>query len=202
MKKKLLILFFMSFMFSIFLIGCGKEVKNTEDGIDYLKNLDSYSSDISIKIENDKQVVSYNGKQAYSKKYGQRLDLEKNRILIYKDNKIYVKDIHNGLKYDTDKDFDSVFKQSFISEYINLIYTNEKIKTFYKNIDNSEFQVIELDIPGNNKSIDKAELYINAKDFTPKYLYIYNNKNVKKVTVEYSSFVANGELAKELFNIE
>ncbi|MBC2579563.1 hypothetical protein HGI79_04440 [Clostridium sp. DJ247] len=155
-----------------------------------------------MKIENDKQVVNYNGKQAYSKKYGQRLDLEKNRILIYKENKIYVKDIHNGFNYDTDKDFDSVFKQSFIGEYINLIYTNEKIKTFYKNIDNNEFQVIELDIPGNNKNIDKAELYINATGFTPKYLYIYDNKNRKKITVEYSNFAANTELDKELFNVE
>ena len=201
MKKGSLILYIMSFVFLIFLVGCGKNVKNTEETIDYLKNLDSYSCDINMKIQNDKQTINYSGKQFYDKKYGYRFELEKNRVLVYKENKIFVKDLQNGLSYDTDKDFDSVYKLSFIGEYIGLIYTNEKVESSFKNINNEEYQIIHLDIPGNNKNISKADLYVTLRDSFPKYLIIYDNKGREKINVEYSNFKSNPELQKELFDI-
>jgi outer membrane lipoprotein-sorting protein len=202
MKKKLLIVLIVSFVFLIFFVSCGNKEKNTESGINYLKNLDSYSCNISMKIQNDKQTISYDGKQAYDKKYGCRLELGQDRVLIYSGNKIYVKDLQNGFKYDTDKDFDSVFKLSFIVEYIGLIYTNEEVKTFFKSIDNKEFQVIHLDIPGNNKNISNADLYISATDNVPQYLLIYDSKGKIRITVNYNNFIANPELSQELFNVQ
>jgi hypothetical protein len=202
MKRKLLILSIMSLVIFIFLSGCNKNVKDTEKAIDYLKNLDSYSCDINMKIQNDKQVINYSGKQFYDKKYGYRFELDKNRILIYKENKIFVKDLQNGLSYDTDKDFDSVFKLCFIGEYIGLIYTNEKIENSFKSINNEEYQIIHLDIPGNNKNISRADLYVSLRDNFPKYLIIYDNKDREKINVEYSNFKSNPELQKELFDVK
>lgn len=191
----------MSFSFLLFFSGCIKENKNTEKAIDSLKNLDSYTCDITMKIQNDKQTISYNGKQFYDKKYGYRFELEKSRIFIYKDNKIFVKDLQNGLNYNTDREFDSLFKLSFIGEYIGLIYTNETIKNSFKKVNNEEYQVIQLDIPGNNKNINKSQLYINLKDYLPKYLIILDSKGKEKISVEYTNFKANTELQKELFNV-
>lgn len=200
MKRKLLILSIMSFIFLILLSGCNKNTKDTEKAIDYLKDLDSYSCDINMKIQNDKQVINYSGKNFYDKKYGYRFELDKNRVLIYKEDKIFVKDLQNGLAYDTDKDFDSVFKLCFIGEYIGLIYTNEKIENSFKNVNGEEYQIIHLDIPGNNKNISRADLYVNLRDNFPKYLIVYDNKNKEKINVEYSNFKFNPELQKELFD--
>jgi outer membrane lipoprotein-sorting protein len=58
MKKKLLIVLIVSFVFLIFFVSCGNKEKNTESGIYYLKNLDSYSCNISMKIQNDTQTIS------------------------------------------------------------------------------------------------------------------------------------------------
>jgi hypothetical protein len=193
----------MSFTILILLLsGCNKNTRDTEKAIDYLKSLDSYSCDINMKIQNDKQVISYGGKHFYDKKYGYRFELDKNRILIYKENKIFVKDLQNGLSYDTDKDFDSVFKLCFIGEYIGLIYTNEKVESSFKNINNEEYQIIHLDIPGNNKNISKADLYVNLRDNFPKYLIVYDSKDREKINVEYSNFKFNPELQKELFDVK
>lgn len=203
MKKKLIIIIsIMSFVFFVFLSGCNKNVRDTEKAIDYLKNLDSYSCDINMKIQNDKQVINYSGKQFYDKKYGYRFELDKSRVLIYKENKIFVKDLQNGLSYDTDKDFDSVFKLCFIGEYIGLIYTNEKIENSFKNINNEEYQIIHLDIPGNNKNISRSDLYVSLRDNFPKYLIVYDNKDREKINVEYSNFKSNPELQKELFDVK
>lgn len=202
MKRKLLILSIMSFVLLILISGCNKNAKDTEKVIDYLKNLDSYSCDINMKIQNDKQVINYSGKHFFDKKYGYRFELDENRILIYKEDKIFVKDLQNGLSYDTDKDFDSVFKLCFIGEYIGLIYTNEKVENSFKNINNEEYQIIHLDIPGNNKNISRADLYVNLRDNFPKYLIVYDNKDREKINVEYSNFKFNPELQEELFDVK
>jgi len=202
MKRKLLILSIMSFVLLILISGCNKNAKDTEKVIDYLKNLDSYSCDINMKIQNDKQVINYSGKHFFDKKYGYRFELDENRILIYKEDKIFVKDLQNGLSYDTDKDFDSVFKLCFIGEYIGLIYTNEKVENSFKNINNEEYQIIHLDIPGNNKNISRADLYVNLRDNFPKYLIVYDSKDREKINVEYSNFKFNPELQEELFDVK
>ncbi|KZL93268.1 germination lipoprotein GerS-related protein [Clostridium magnum] len=202
MKRNLLILSIMSFVLLILISGCNKNAKDTEKVIDYLKNLDSYSCDINMKIQNDKQVINYTGKHFFDKKYGYRFELDENRILIYKEDKIFVKDLQNGLSYDTDKDFDSVFKLCFIGEYIGLIYTNEKVENSFKNINNEEYQIIHLDIPGNNKNISRADLYVNLRDNFPKYLIVYDSKDREKINVEYSNFKFNPELQEELFDVK
>ncbi len=201
MGKKLLLIFILITASIVIIIGCGKKNDYTEKAIDYLKNLDSYSCDINMKIENDKQTINYTGKQFYDKRYGYRFELDKSRILVYKDDKISVKDLQSGLKYDTDKDFDSLFKLSFIGEYVKLLYTNEVIKSSLKKVGNEEFQVIQLDIPGNNKNISKSELYVNKIESFPKYLFIYDSKGKKKIEIEYTNFKANEEIQKDLFDI-
>lgn len=202
MKKRLLIISsIVFFIFLTFFVGCTKDVKDTEKAIDYLKNLDTYSCDMTMKIQNDKQVITYTGKQFYDKIYGYRFELEKNRVLIYKENSISIKDLQNGLSYSTDKDFDSLFKLSFIGEYIGLIYTNETLNSSFKNINNEEYQIIHIDIPGNNKNISNSDLYINLKDNSPKYLKIYDSKGKEKINIEYTNFQSNPELKKELFDV-
>lgn len=201
MRKKLLLIFILAVAFVAITIGCGKKNDHTEKAIDYLKSLDSYSCDINMKIENDKQTINYTGKQFYDKRYGYRFELDKSRVLIYKDNKIFVKDLQNGLKYDTDKEFDSLFKLSFIGEYVQLIYTNEVVKSSFKKVGNEEYQVIQLDIPGNNKNISLSELYLDKSKSFPKYLFIYDSKGRKKIEVEYNNFKFDEDIQKELFDI-
>lgn len=202
MCKKLLIIFIMCFAIVCVFVSCDKRVKNTEDVINYLKDLNSYSCNVKIQIKNDKQNIEYNGRQFYSKEYGNRFELGKDRIMIYKKNKIFVQDLKNGSIYNTDEDFDSLFKLCFIDEYVYLIYTNEKVDNLFKNIYNEEYQVIGLDIPGNNKNICKAQLYMNSETCTPQYLIIYDWRGEKRVKVEYSNFKQNIKLQKNLFSID
>ena len=167
----------------------------------YLKNLSSYSCNVNILIKNDKQQINYNGKQFYDSRYGERFDLDNNRIIVYKESKIYVKDIKRGNSYNIDKNFQSLFKFSFIKEYISLLYTNEKIENSFKKVGNEEYQVINLDIPGNNKNMYKAQLYVNIKDNVPAYVIIYDSKYKKRIEIKYTDFKANVELKEDMFKI-
>lgn len=200
MRKKL-ILGIMSFALIIFFSSCNKNTKNTEDIIYYLKDLNSYSCNVNIFIKNSKEEIKYSGKQFYHVKYGNRLDLGKDEIIFYEQNKIVTKRIGSGSIYNYNKNFDSLFKFCFINQYISFIYTNEKIENSFQNINNQQYQVIHLDIPGNNKNINKAELYVSTKYSIPTYLIIYDSDGNERVKVQYTEFKANPELGEDVFHI-
>lgn len=200
MRKKL-ILGIMSFALVIVFSSCNKNIQNTEDLIYYLKDLNSYSCSVNISMKNTKQEINYSGKQFYHAKYGDRFDLGKDRIILYRQNKIVSKDIKSGNVYNGDKNFDSLFKFCFIDQYISLIYTNEKVESSFKNIDNQQYQIIYLDIPGNNKNMSKAQLYVNLKHNIPTYLIIYDSMGKERIKVYYTNFKANPELGEDVFRI-
>ncbi|MEY7999194.1 germination lipoprotein GerS-related protein [Clostridium sp. Mt-5] len=201
MRKKLLILIGISFVLLIIFLFQGRDIQDTEKIIYYLKDLDSYSCNVNIRIENDKQQINYSGKQYYDSRYGDRFDLGKDRIIVYKGNKIFIKDVNNGEKYSMDKNFNSLFKFCFIEEYISLLYTNEKIDNSFKKINNEQYQIVHLDIPGNNKNISKAELYVNLKHNIPTYLKICDSNGKNRIDVEYTDFKADPELKEDMFKV-
>jgi len=200
MKKPFIVFILFALLASILYATVYVRNKNDPDrALDYLKNLDSYSAEVHINITNDKQNIEYDTKQLYSKKYGYRLSVGDDRVMIYKEDIIQVKDLKNGLQYSTDRDFDSVFKLSFLGEYIGLIYTNEKIDYCLKECEGEKFQVIKIILPGMNRNIRYAELYTNIKTCEPKYIIIYNDQEKEKMRITYDKFLPNIKIDKELF---
>ena len=193
MKKKLLLFLILTIILSSALLAsCNKKPKNTNDILTYLKNMESYTTELNIDVKNDKQTINYKAKQTYLRGGGYKLELNKNRVFIFKtDDKIYVSDNNNKIKYVQSKSFDEVFKLSFIGEYIGLLYTNEEIKYKMETINGIEYSVINLFIPGSNKNINNALLYINTKSMIPERLVIYDVKGKEKINITYTNFLAN-----------
>jgi len=193
MKKKLLLTLSLLLFFSfILLTSCNKKPKNINDILTFLKNMESYTTEMNMDIKNDKQTINYVAKQTYMRGGGYKLELNNNRVFIYKtDDNIYVSDKNNGRAYVQSKDFDEVFKLSFIGEYIGLLYTNEEMKYTMENINDIEYTVVNLFIPGNNKNINNALLYVNNKNMLPEKLVIYDIKGKEKINITYSKFLPN-----------
>ncbi|WP_010234895.1 MULTISPECIES: germination lipoprotein GerS-related protein [Clostridium] len=197
MKKILLILLAFIIIFSA--IGCSLKNNNKKDTLGYFKSLKSYSADMDIEVKNDKQNLNYSGRQIYSLGLGYRLELNKERVLIYKEDKIYVTDLNNGQKYVTDMNFDDVYKISFLGKFIDLLYTNETIKTSFKTIDNDQYELINTTMPDSNRNISYGVLYVSIDKKIPKKLIIYDNKGKEKVIITYKNFIPNCNVDKTLF---
>ena len=203
MKKKSFVLLFVFFSFGLILLsGCRKKIIDPNSVTMYLKELSSYSCRADIKIKNSKDTYTYSTNQIYSKEIGTRIELGKDRVYIYLDDKIYVTDLKNNLKYLMDKNVDGIYRLSIIEEYVNLLYTNENIKYNYKNIDGQKYQTIELIIPGNNRNMSKAILYVNMKTKLPYRLYIYDSKDVERAEIAYNDFKTNIDINKSLFEVK
>lgn len=203
MKKTLLLLLSLMFLFSsVLFTSCNKKPKDTNDITTYLKNIKSYTTNMNMDIKNDKQTINYKAKQSYLRGGGYKLELNKNRVFIYKtDDKIYISDKNNGRSYVQSKSFDEVFKLSFIGEYIGLLYTNEEIKYVTKKIDGIEYTVINLFIPGNNKNINNALLYVNNKNMLPSKMVIYDTSGKEKIDITYTNFLPNVKIEPSEFKV-
>lgn len=202
MKKKLLILFAVVFVLSTLFAGCKKAVKNPDEVMDFLKMLNSYSTSYTMEIINDKQTITYEGKQYFDKKLGYRLEVGEDRVSIYKDDKIYVHDVKNNLNYVLSKDFDDIYKFSFIKEYIKLLYTDEEIKYEFKNVANKKYQIIHLTIPGGSREISRAAMYVDMKTNLPEMVLVYDEKGNERRKITYKNFEANPVLDEKLFKIQ
>jgi len=202
MKKKLLILILLLVLSITLLISCNKKPRNTNDILTFLKNMESYTTEMNMDVKNDKQTINYMAKQSYLRGGGYKLELNNSRVFIYKaDDKIYIRDKNNGTNYVQSKDFDEVYKLSFIGEYIGLLYTNEEIKYEMKKINDTEYTIINLFIPGSNKNINNALLYVNCKSMIPERLVIYDGKGKEKINITYKNFLINPKIEPTEFLI-
>lgn len=201
MKKSLLIIFSMCFSICL-LSGCGKTSKDYNEITEFLKNIENYSSDVKIILKNNKQKIAYDTVQIYNKSLGHIVNLNNERIFIYKDQNIYVKDIKNDKVYVQDNDFDKTFRLSFISEYVKMLYTNEQINYSYESIDDKEYMLIHYFIPGVNRNFSEAVLYINSENMKPKKVYIYDKDGIETMEVVYENFKIDEEIDNSLFDID
>jgi outer membrane lipoprotein-sorting protein len=202
MRRKLLILAAVFMGLSMLLTGCKNGQTDPNDILYFLKNLDGYSTDFVMDTKNDKQTITQEGKQIYNKAQGYRLELGQDRVFIYKLDKIYVHDVKNNFKYTLDKEFNNGYKITFINEYINLLYTNEKIKCDFKNIEGKKYQLIELLIPGGSVETSKAVMYVDTKTRFPEWIFVYDEKENERIKITYKNFVSNPEANLELFKTE
>lgn len=198
LKKKLSLILFL-IVISIAFDSCTMISKKHFDAVSYLGDIKSYTSDMVINVKNKRQVIEYNVKSFYSVSDGYRVEIGKDRVYIYNRDKVYVSDIENGAFYVMNKDEDNVFKYSFIQEFLNIVYTDEKVDTSYVKENNKSYQVISVILPGSNRNMYKETLYFLVDDKRPEKAIVYNTKDEETIEISYKNFKANAKVDKKLF---
>lgn len=205
--RKIILLSISFLLFIVCFTSCksNDNVENPERAFDYVKSITNYISDIRITFKNDRNEEIIFLKQYISSDNKYRLDLEGERSYIYKDDKIYVKDIKNNREYFLEENFDEVYKYSFLNEYIKLIYSMDEVSYFTESyVDGDEHKTYfaaRVNLPTNNLNINYAVLYLN-ENYTPLKLEIFDSKDKLRVLVEYITFDVVGEIDKSLFDYE
>jgi len=185
----------------ISIVGCLAQTDKDKDLTPYLKSIKNYSTDMDMTIQNDKQKLKYEAKQFYSEGLGYRLELNKERVFIYTDDKISVADLISGQKYAIDNTSDDVYKISFLNEFIKLINVNGKTDYTFKKIDGQRYEILTTSMAENNRNIDRLVLYVNQKEKSPRALVIYDVKGNEKIIIKYRNFKNEKHIDKSLFNV-
>lgn len=175
--------------------------KNPEDILSDLKSLKSYTCDIHLKIKNSKQTIEENCNQSYMVNLGYRLDIGSDRIWTFFEDKSVVKDLTNSKIYETEKDFDELYKYTFVNQYVNLLFSNEEYEISTEEEEGKNYMVVTLSIYGESDNLKKGSLYIDEKTKLPYKLLIYNEKDSQVVEVKYENFVMNPKINGDVFDL-
>lgn len=167
--------------------------------VDHLKELKSYSCDMKATIKNDKQNVKYACRQYYLYGKGYRLEINKERNMVYKENKVYVFDKENNKAYVKNDKSDDVYKLGFIGQYVGMLYTNKNINYSIRKINGIDYALIKIEIPNQNRNAKYAVMYVNEKTYVPYKVIICDEGDKEKMEIEYSNFILNNNLDAKLF---
>lgn len=201
MKKIIAVLLIMSFIMVI-VYGCSFKAKDSKELSAYFAGIKTYSANIQIEIYNDKQKLNYTGVQFHVKGIGNRLELNKERIAIYKQDKTYFQDLKNGQRYALNNEAMSMYNISFVDEFVKYLYTEGEKDIVYKEVQGLEYEIITISMLNNNRDIKKAVLYINLKEKAPRLMAFYDANGNEKVMIKYRAFNCKAKVDSKLFNTD
>ena len=195
-KKWIIILVLIPFV-SIFLVIIFRHtyILTNEEIIDYVKNAKSYSSRVEYTIKNSRGEYKEDTDIYYCKDEGMRIDFEKNRVKIYKDGFISIKD--NGYEYELNGDFDQVYPLAFESNLLSNEVTS--IKEGTEEWGETKYLEVDINLPFKNNHMTSAKLYIDKDNKSPIVAKIYDMKGNERVIIVYKDFKYLSEMDKSLF---
>lgn len=170
-------------------------IPTNEEIVEYIVNGNGYTTKAEYIIINSRGVYNEETSMYYSKDNGMRLEYGEDRIKIYKDGIINIKE--SDYKYEVDGDFDSLYPMGFVQNILTY-----KINEIYEGSEEwGEIKYIEVnvDIPSKNKHISKAKIYINKEDKAPIITKIYDDEGNERVIIKYKEFEYLREIDKNLF---
>ncbi|MDT8716110.1 hypothetical protein IAI10_05540 [Clostridium sp. 19966] len=192
----------LAFMFGFVIAGGQRNgQKSDEDLLYYFKNLSKYNCKVSITTINDKQKLSYDCKLYYLKDNGSRLEIGKDRVLIYKGDKIYISDLVTKNKYTVDEDQGELYAMSFIQQYVKLMYVSDDTKYYEKQDKSTKLQLVDFSLPFGNSDMTRAVLSIDITSRAPQKITIYDSEGKEKAEIKYSDFDTKGKIDSSLFSV-
>lgn len=186
--KRLLLILISCILAACTFTGCQKKEENY-NAVEFLTNVESYSCNFDMNILNSRQKLEYSGKQDYGRDGTYNINLDSGRSITFKDDKIYIQDIPNSANYVTDQDIDNLLHLSVIGEYIELLYNDDSVNTEVKTINNRKCSIVKVLIPGGNRNLNTACLYLDYDTNVPQKLLVYDVNNKNTVSVNYKNFV-------------
>lgn len=163
-------------------------IMNEEDYLTKLKELNKYSTDITMTFKNDRITDVYKGKLLFSREKGYILELDNGRRMIFNSDEIKVKDSIAGDEYVRKSENDKIHKFIFLEEYIKLLYTDQKLNFTVQQEDETEYLILHLKINEGNDNMKTASLWVDKGKVEPKKIVVYNKDNKETIVIEYRNF--------------
>ncbi|MBU5315867.1 hypothetical protein KQI30_06260 [Clostridium bornimense] len=174
-----------------YLIRSRTIIMDEEDYLTKLKELNKYSTDITMTFKNDRVTDVYKGKLVFSREKGYILELDNGRRMIFNSDEIKIKDSITGDEYVRKTENDKIHKFIFLEEYIKLLYTDQKLNFTMQQENETEYLIIHLKINEENDNMKTASLWVDKGKVEPKKIVVYNKDNKESISIEYRNFDKN-----------
>ena len=204
MRKKIKF-YFLVFLFSFVLIGCGKD--NSKDIINKLdskiKNANSYYVDGVMEIINNEDTYTYDVKVSYKKDNYYKVDLvntlnNHEQVILKNDDGVYVvtPSLNKSFKFQSDWPYNNsqiYLLDSIIDDLIN----DNKIVS--KKVDNGYVFSSSVNYP-NNKLLYKQNVYIDNKNNITK-VEVTDKKDNVQISMKFNKIKFNKDFDDNYFEL-
>lgn len=173
----------------------------------HFNNLNSYKCTVDIVIKEEGGNNNYKAKHVYKKpeKYLTEV-LEPQESLGIKtifngcNTWLYHPKIDQSILVKNSKGF--LDKNMFLGYFLKISLTSEYIKLDSEVLDNREYIVVSVEIPGNNVYRKSEKIWIDKNNFTPYKLLVFNSDGEATIEVFYSNFEYNANIRDEIFSLD
>ncbi|WP_370774375.1 germination lipoprotein GerS-related protein [Clostridium sp.] len=203
MKKKIIITLLLIIPFiSIFLVVIFRGIisPNNEEIIRELKNIKCYETKVEYIVKNSKGEEREDTVQYYSKDKGVRVEFKNDKIKLYKEDGIHVKDNSSTGEYVIESDMDILHSMAFMNKILSYPLKSDSIKEGQEEWGDTIYIQVDTELFLNNEHFNSARIFINKKTKTPIGIVIYDKDGNDSVRIIYEDFKIVKEIDENLFN--
>lgn len=172
-------------------------IPNNEEILEKMKNFNGYKTKVEYTIINSQGKYEEDTTQYYSKDYGTRVEFGEERVKLYKEGVVNIKENSSNDEYEMKSDFDSFYTLAFLNNILKNNYTS--IKDGQEEWGDVKYLEIDFNIDSKNKHISSGKLYVDKSKFSPIVLKIYDSNGEEKAIIRYDDFEELKEVDKSLF---
>lgn len=203
MKKKLLKIFLVSIpiiVIALIVFFRLTAEPSNEEIIMGLRNIKNYTTKVDYLIINSRGEETEETIHYFSKDFGSRIDFGEERIKIYKDDKILIKDNISNNEYEIDKEMDRFHPIAFMDKLLENPIIDGEIKEGQEEWGEREYIEFTSELFLNNEHLDKIRIFIDKNEEIPIGAIIYDEDGSDKVRIVYKEFKKLKEQEVSLFN--
>lgn len=203
MRKKIIISLLLIIPFiSIFMVIIfrGVFMPDNEDIIKDLKNIKYYETKVEYIIKNSKSEEREETIQYYSKDNGVRIEFADDKVKIYKEDGIHVKDNLSNTEYIIENDMDILHSMAFMNKILSYPLKSNSMKIGQEEWGDKIYIQVDTELFLNNDHFNTARIFINKKTKTPIGIIIYDKEGNDSVRIIYEDFKIIKEVDETLFN--
>lgn len=203
MKKKLLKIFLVSIpiiVIALIVFFRLTAEPSNEEIIMGLRNIKNYTTKVDYLIVNSRGEETEETIHYFSKDFGSRIDFGEERIKIYKDDKILIKDNISNDEYEIDKEMDRFHPIAFMDKLLENPIIDGEIKEGQEEWGEREYIEFTSELFLNNEHLDKIRIFIDKNEEIPIGAIIYDEDGNDKVRIVYKEFKKLKEQEVSLFN--
>lgn len=191
MKKKILLVLLLCIPFiSIILVVIFRltaELTN-EEIIGKLRDTPYYSVNVEYTVKNTRGEESEDTILYYSKDKGSRIDFGQDRVKIYKDGSITIKDNIANKEYTMEEDMDKLHTIALMSNLLSFPIEEGSIEEGQEEWGETQYITFTSELFFENDHLNKIRIYIDKNERIPLGAVIYDKDGKDRVRIIYRDF--------------
>lgn len=191
MKKKLLKVFLVSMpiiLIALIIFFRLTAEPSNEEIIMGLRDIENYTTRVEYLIVNSRGEEKEETIHYFSKDFGGRIDFGEDRVKIYKENEILIKDNISNKEYKIEEDMDKFHSIAFMNKLLENPIIDGEIKDGQEEWGEREYIEFTSELFLNNEHLDKMKIFIDKNEEIPIGAIIYDKDGNHKVKIVYKEF--------------